>query len=56
MESREQVRTVVEKHRLRLGFTRDQVLFSTDLYGSTSGTYRAEVGFVVGSDEHLGLI
>lgn len=48
MEPREQVRTVVEEHRLRLGFTREQVLFSTDLYGSTSGTYRAEVGFLVG--------
>ena len=46
---------VVEEHRLRLGFTRGQVLFSTDLYGSTSGTYRAEVCFLFGYTVLFGL-
>eukprot|EP00752_Nemacystus_decipiens_P011546 g10252.t1 len=38
-ECYEEVRAAVEEHRLRLGLTRDQVIFSTDMYGSTSGTY-----------------
>lgn len=38
-----QVRASIEEHRLLLGLTRDQVLISTDMYGSTSGTYSAKV-------------
>lgn len=37
------VRSQVEEHRLRLGLTREQVIFSTDMYGSTSGTYGKNV-------------
>ena len=33
----------MEEHRLRLGLTREQVIFSTDMYGSTSGTYGKNV-------------
>lgn len=53
-----QVRSQVEEHRLRLGLTREQVIFSTDMHGSTSGTYGKNVSRgpggrdarVVGSD------
>lgn len=38
-----QVRAMIEEHRLQLGLTRDQVLICTDMYGSTSGTYLADV-------------
>lgn len=35
----EEIRTVIEEQRIALGLTRKQVLVSTDLYGSTSGTF-----------------
>lgn len=38
------VRSQVEEHRIRLELTREQVIFSTDMYGSTSGTYGKKVG------------
>lgn len=38
-----QVRALIEAQRLLLGLTRDQVLICTDMYGSTSGTYGANV-------------
>jgi len=37
------VRASIEEQRLLLGLTRDQVLICTDMYGSTSGTYDAQV-------------
>jgi len=43
-----QVREIIEEYRRELGLTRDQVIFSTDMYGNTSGTYhnyvRSEAG------------
>ena len=38
-----QVKAVIEEQRLRLGYGTHQVLFNTDLYGKTSGTYTASV-------------
>lgn len=34
---------MIEEQRHLLGLTREQVLICTDMYGSTSGTYGANV-------------
>lgn len=38
-----QIRASIEEQRLLLGLKRSQVLICTDLFGSTSGTYEADV-------------
>lgn len=38
-----QVKAVVEEQREKLGYGTHQVLFNTDLYGKTSGTFSASV-------------
>lgn len=35
-----QVKALVEEERQKLGYGTHQVLFNTDLYGKTSGTYK----------------
>eukprot|EP00752_Nemacystus_decipiens_P010743 g9565.t1 len=40
-ECYQEVKAVIEEQRLRLGYGTHQVLFNTDLYGKTSGTYTA---------------
>ncbi|CAM9316031.1 unnamed protein product, partial [Ascophyllum nodosum] len=46
----DEVQAVIEKNRMALGYTRDQVLFSTDMYGSTSGTYKSSAKNAVGGE------
>eukprot|EP00903_Cladosiphon_okamuranus_P019123 g17595.t1 len=46
----EEVRSQVEEHRIRLGLTREQVIFSTDMYGSTSGTYKKKKQQQIGGE------
>eukprot|EP00752_Nemacystus_decipiens_P010638 g9475.t1 len=36
----QEVKAVIEEQRIRLGYGTHQVLFNTDLYGKTSGTYK----------------
>lgn len=40
---KKKVRDTIEEQRLLLGLDKDQVLFNTDMYGSTSGTFNAMV-------------
>ncbi|CAM9450103.1 unnamed protein product [Pylaiella littoralis] len=49
-ECYEQVRDLIEEQRRLLGLTVDQVLFSTDMYGSASGTYHAAKQKQVGGE------
>ncbi|CAM9316179.1 unnamed protein product [Ascophyllum nodosum] len=46
----DEVRAVIEENRIALGYTRNQVLFSTDMYGSTSGTYNSSKKKKVGEE------